>query len=100
YVKLMTRIWQEVKAAGASPPPGKPWSHSSLVAAYRVTQTTGRQKLAQQLRGKQVQMSALVERFAQLTATTAIKLANQQMEELEREIQELQARLAPLEERL
>src|SRR5262249_26341343 len=56
YVKLMTRIWQEVKTAGAAPPPGKPWSHSSLVTAYRVTQTTGRQKLAQQLQGKQVQM--------------------------------------------
>jgi site-specific DNA recombinase len=100
YVKALGGIWQEVRATGASPPPGQPWSHTSLCHAYREAQVQNRGELARLLAAKQEEMARLVKNLARLTSDAAIEATNQEIEALGREIAELRGRLQPLDQKL
>jgi DNA invertase Pin-like site-specific DNA recombinase len=100
YLKTLHRVWREVRGAGAEPPPGKPWSHSSLCDAYAVVSPPKRHTLAAQLQSKRDELDGMLRQFARLTNQAAIDRMNQLIEELGEKIKDLEARLQPLDELL
>jgi hypothetical protein len=100
YLRILHRVWREVREAGAEPPRGQPWAHSSLCDAYAVVSPPKRQTLAAQLQAKRDELDGMLRQFARLTNPAAIDRMNQFIEEAGKEIQDLEARLQPLDELL
>jgi DNA invertase Pin-like site-specific DNA recombinase len=99
YLKALHQLYVRVKEAGAEPPPGKPWSHSSLCAAYQAEAERHRARVNARLTELDGEHTRLVEQFAELTGKLARAKANERIAALEAEMETLRAEAVPLDGR-
>jgi hypothetical protein len=100
YLRSLQQLYAHVKGTGAKRPPGCPWSHSSLCAAYRAGTDQRRDSINARLAELDHEHSRLVEQFAELTGKLARAKANDQIAALEAEMEGLRAELAPLDKKV
>jgi DNA invertase Pin-like site-specific DNA recombinase len=99
YLQALHQLYSRVKAAGAKPPPGNPWSHSSLCSAYQAEAERHRAGIDARLAELDGEHTRLVEQFAELTSKLARAKANERIAALEAEMEALRAEAAPLDAR-
>lgn len=92
FLRLVTRLWREVKAHTV---PGQPWSIDSLVKAHQARSGDDRAALSQQLTAKDAEHSRLVEAYADLPGLAKEK-AKVKLQALESEMEVLRLKLEPL----
>jgi DNA invertase Pin-like site-specific DNA recombinase len=99
YLKALHQLYVRVKETGAAPPPGQPWSHSSLCSAYRAEAQQRRARLDTRLAELDGEHTRLVGQFAELAGKLARAKANERIAALEAEMEALRAEAAPLDRR-
>jgi DNA invertase Pin-like site-specific DNA recombinase len=98
YLKALHRLYAHVKATGAEPPAGSPWSHSSLCSAYQAEAQQHRARINTRLAKLDGEHTRLVQQFSELTSKLARTKANERIAALEAEMEALQAELLPLDQ--
>jgi DNA invertase Pin-like site-specific DNA recombinase len=100
YLRHIGRLWREVKATGAQPPPGQPWTAPSLCSAFEARGAQQQAENARRLAEKETELAQAVAAFARLTNPIAVKEAARHVEALGQEIDELQKSSQPLDQKV
>lgn len=99
YCRIITALWQTMKKWGVKNPSGRPWAGNTLADAFRLHAPGKQAKERKELAKLKEKYAEATERYLELPER-ARAVVRGKLDELEKEIAALEARLRPMDQQL